>query len=206
MSHNPMQRIADLEAQVAQLTATNAALQHQLNARPSDIALVDAIGARLAREGQTLREDFIGKFAGSFLLATETITKRVVDTEARQTKLEERAEAIERKLLTHKLELQKLLDEADKKQRTLLNRFAAVLQQHNDRNAAILNAQQSVLDECANAARQTAQATALCTTFASDYEAGLTAGRRLAEPPHFRGPRGVAPSCERPDARATSGR
>jgi uncharacterized membrane-anchored protein YhcB (DUF1043 family) len=94
----------------------------------------------------------------------------VVDTEEQQTKLEADQEAFARQLVTHKLEIQKMLDEADKKQYALLKRFFDALRQHNDRNAAILGEQQATLDQCTNAAAQTAQAAALCTTFAKEYQ------------------------------------
>lgn len=71
-----MQRICDLEAEVAALTAENQALKaSQRNGhahpQPNPEELANAIGVRLMRVEQNLREDFVGKFAASFLLATE---------------------------------------------------------------------------------------------------------------------------------------
>lgn len=162
-----MRRVADLEAQVAALTAENQALKTSGNghagAQPDPEKLADAIGVRLTRVEQNLKDDFIGKFAGNFLLALETITKRVADAEGRQTE-------IERKLVTHKAEIAKMLDGAIEEQRAVLRRFNAAVKQHHEQNEATLAAQQEAVEACGHAAQVTAEAAATCVNFKQDYE------------------------------------
>src|SRR4028118_2353424 len=100
MSSNPMQRISDLEAEVAALTAENQSLkasQRNGHAHPqlNPQELAEAIGSRLTRVEQNLREDFVGKFAGILLPPLENFNKRVADAEERQI-------SIERKLVDRK--------------------------------------------------------------------------------------------------------
>src|SRR3712207_1797963 len=127
MSTNPMQRIADLEARVAALTSENEALRAQKNGHshppPNPAELANAIGTRLTRVEQNLREDFVGKFAGSFLLATETITNRLNALDQRETELEERQKGLEAKLKTHYSAVGAKLDEAGGRQRKLMTEF-----------------------------------------------------------------------------------
>jgi hypothetical protein len=90
-----MQPISDLEAEVAALTGENQSLKaSQRNGhshpQPNPEELANAIGARLARVEQNLREDFVGKFAASFLLASETITSRLNTLDQRESELEAR--------------------------------------------------------------------------------------------------------------------
>jgi len=163
-----MQRISDLEAEVAALTAENGSLKAlssngHLHPQPNPEELANAIGARLVRVEQNLREDFVGKFAATFLLALETITKRVIDAEERQT-------GIERKLVTHKAEIVKMLEEANQQQLGTLQRFNAAVRKHHEKNEATLTAQQEAVAACDYAARATAQAASLCVNFKKDYE------------------------------------
>ena len=162
-----MRRIADLEAQVAALTAENQALKTPRNghagAQPDPEKLAEAIGTRLTRVEQNLREDFVGKFAGNFLLALETITKRVVDAEDRQTE-------IERKLAAHKDEIAKMLEDANKEQLATLLRFNAAVKKHHEQNEATLAAQHEAVEACGHAAEVTAEAAATCVNFKQDYQ------------------------------------
>jgi hypothetical protein len=168
MNTNPMQRISDLEAEVAALTAENRSLKAlssngHSHPQPNPEELANAIGARLMRVEQNLREDFVGKFAATFLLALETITKRVIDAEERQT-------GIERKLVTHKAEIAKMLEEANQKQFDTLQRFNNAIRRHHEKNEATLQAQQEAVAACDYAARATAHAASLCVNFKKDYE------------------------------------
>jgi hypothetical protein len=159
-----MQWKADVDAKLAQLSA-----QHK--SQPNPLELLDAIGARISREGQTLREDFIGKFAASFLLATETITKRVVELDEKQTKLEEREQELETQTTTHEAKVSEDLGKAEAKQAAILATFIDALNQHHRINAATLTKQEVAVEECHRATAATARAAALCTPFAGDYEA-----------------------------------
>ena len=176
MSTNPMQRISDLEAEVASLTAENKSLKaSQRNGhshpQPKPEELAEAIGARLTRVEQNLREDFVGKFAGSFLLATETITGRLNALDQRETELEERQKSLEAKLQTHYSAVGAKLDEAAGRQRKLMTEFVGILNQHLSHSDTLLKAQQATVDSCNRAAAATAQSASLCTNFAEDYKA-----------------------------------
>jgi len=168
MSTNPMQRISDLEAEVASLTAENQSLKaSQRNGhshpQPKPEELAEAIGARLTRVEQNLREDFVGKFAGILLPPLENFNKRVADAENRQIDIEERLDA-------HKAEIAAMLEEANRTQLDTLQRFNAAVKKHNEKNAATLQAQQETVAACERAARATAQAAGLCVNFKKDYE------------------------------------
>jgi hypothetical protein len=173
-----MQRLSDLEAQSIQLRAENTelkaenrALREEAQKIPSADALADAIGARLVRVEQNLREDFVGKFAGSFLLASETITKRVVDTEERHTEIEE-------ELAAHRTELATMLDEANQPQLGTLQRFINAIKQHHEKNEKTLTAQQAAVEGCNHAAQASVQSAAICANFKKDYEETTKIARR----------------------------
>jgi hypothetical protein len=170
MSTPPMQWMSDMEARIAQLSAQN-------KSQPNTLELIDAIGARIAREGQTLREDFIGKFAASFLLATETITKRAVDLEEKQAKLEEREQELEEQATAHETKVREELDKAEKRLSEILGRFINALNQHHQINGAALSQQQIAVEECKRATAATAKATTLCSSFATDYQATVVQGQ-----------------------------
>jgi hypothetical protein len=159
-----MQWKADVDAKLAQLSA-----QHK--SQPNNLELLESIGTRIAREGQTLREDFIGKFAASFLLAMETITKRVVELDEKQTKLEEREQELETQTTEHEAKVTEDLGKAEERQGQILAWFIDALNQHHQINAATLTKQQVAVEECKRATTATARAAALCTSFAGDYEA-----------------------------------
>ena len=170
-----MQRIADLEARVAALTSENEALKAQKNGHshppPNPEELAHAIGTRLTRVEQNLREDFVGKFAGSFLLATETITNRLNALDQREAELEERQKGLEAKLRAHYSAVGAKLDEAAGRQRKLMTEFVGILNQHLAHSDALLKAQQATVESCDRAAAATAQSASLCTSFAEDYRA-----------------------------------
>lgn len=170
MSTPPMQWMSDVDAELAQLAAQN-------KSQPNTLELVEAVGLRIAREGQILRDDFTGKFAASFLLATETITKRVVELDEKQTKLEERERQLEERIAAHEAKVSEDLERTEKRQLEILNSFIDALNQHHKINAATLTKQQVVIEECQRAAAATARAAALCTTFADDYEATSALGK-----------------------------
>lgn len=90
MSHNPMQRIADLEAQVAALTTENSNLKARSNGNGHLDAgkLADALGLRIDRAGQLLREDFTGKLAGMIAPYIEKTMKDCAEVAQRQGELE----------------------------------------------------------------------------------------------------------------------
>lgn len=168
MSTNPMQRISDLEAEVASLTAENQSLKASprnghSHPQPKPEELAEAIGARLTRVEQNLREDFVGKFASILLPPLENFNKRVADAENRQIDIEQR-------LMAHKVEIAEMLEEANRKQLDTLQRFNAAVKKHNDKNAATLQAQQEAVAACERVARATAQAAGLCVDFKKDYE------------------------------------
>lgn len=81
MSNNPLQRIGDLEARVASLTAENNSLKLRSNGTGhlDTDKLVESVGLRIDRSGQLLREDFTGKLAG---LISPYIDKTIKDCAA----------------------------------------------------------------------------------------------------------------------------
>jgi CHASE3 domain sensor protein len=87
---NPLQRIADLEAQVASLTAENLGLKSRSNGNGYvDLnKLLNDIGARIDRAGQIMREDFTGKLAGLIAPYIDTTLRRCAELEAKQEELE----------------------------------------------------------------------------------------------------------------------
>jgi hypothetical protein len=165
-----MQWMSDVDAKLAQLAA-------QSKSQPNTLELVEAVGVRISREGQILREDFTGKFAASFLLATETITKRVVELDEKQTELEERERKLEAQIAAHEAKVKEDLEKTEKKQLEILNSFIDALNQHHKINAATLTKQQVAVEECRRAAATTAGAAVLCTSFADDYKATSTQGK-----------------------------
>jgi hypothetical protein len=170
-----MQRIADLEAQVAALTSENEALRAQKNEhshpQPNSEELANAIGTRLTRVEQNLREDFVGKFAASFLLASETITGRLNALDQHELELEERQQNLETKLQNHYAAVGAKLDEAGGRQRKSMTEFASILNQHLAHSDTLLKAQQATVESCNRSAAATAKSAALCTNFAEDYTA-----------------------------------
>jgi hypothetical protein len=99
VSNSPIQRIADLEAQVAALTAENKALKAKTNGNGNGHLdaekLLEAVGLRIDRSGQLLREDFTGKLAA---LIAPYIDKTLRECEEIATKQED----LEKRFKEHK--------------------------------------------------------------------------------------------------------
>jgi len=85
VSTNPMQRIADLEAQVASLTAANETLRANGNGN-GHVDVEKLIKQGFDRFGQ----DYTGKLAGLIQPFIENTVRRCKETEEKQTALEER--------------------------------------------------------------------------------------------------------------------
>jgi hypothetical protein len=89
MSTNPIQRIADLEAQVASLTVTNEKLQSNGNGHLDLEKLIEKlIKQAFDRFGQTFREDYTGKLAGMIQPFIESTVRRCKEVEEKQMVLE----------------------------------------------------------------------------------------------------------------------
>lgn len=97
MSNSPLQRIADLEAQVAALTAENNALKAKTNGNGSGHLdaekLLEAVGLRIDRSGQLLREDFTGKLAGLISPYIDKTLRQCEEVASKQEELEKRFES-----------------------------------------------------------------------------------------------------------------
>jgi ParB-like chromosome segregation protein Spo0J len=89
VSTNPMQRIADLEAQVASLTAANELLRANGNGN-GHVDVEKLIKQAFDRFGQTFREDYTGKLAGMIQPFIESTVRRCKETEEKQTTIEEK--------------------------------------------------------------------------------------------------------------------
>jgi hypothetical protein len=87
VSTNPMQRIADLEAQVASLTAANETLRANGNGN-GHVDVEKLIKQGFDRFGQTFREDYTGKLDGMIQPFIESTVRRCKETEEKQTALE----------------------------------------------------------------------------------------------------------------------
>jgi transcriptional regulator of heat shock response len=85
VSTNPMQRIADLEAQLATALAANETLRTNGNGH---VDVEKLIKQGFDRFGQTFREDYTGKLAGLIQPFIENTVRRCKETEEKQTALE----------------------------------------------------------------------------------------------------------------------
>jgi hypothetical protein len=94
VSNSPLQRIADLEAQVAALTAENNALKAKPNGNGHLDAerLLDVVGLRIDRSGQLLREDFTGKLAGLISPYIDKTLRQCEEVASKQEDLEKKFE------------------------------------------------------------------------------------------------------------------
>lgn len=96
MGTSPIQRIADLEARVTALTAENEGLRARINGHgngngPLDIdKLIEAVGLRIDRSGQLLREDFTGKLAGLISPYIDKTLRQCDEVAAKQDDLEKK--------------------------------------------------------------------------------------------------------------------
>jgi hypothetical protein len=174
---NQMQRVANLEAQVAALTAERDALKE----RQTEFDLQDhaeQICYRIEQTERRLREDFIGKFAANFLLATEAVTNRLAAAEARESQLEERQQALKTEFENHLARVKQTLAETYECQKGLVR----WINEYNDKYRAavetVLEAQAEAVRGCNKAAAATAEAARMCSSFAEGYEAVASEARQ----------------------------
>lgn len=103
MSFDPLDRIGKLEAEnetkdrrIESLETENAALKARSNGNGNghfdQNKLLEAIGSRIDRSGQVMREDFTGKLAGLIAPYIDTTLRRCAELEAKQEELEKRFE------------------------------------------------------------------------------------------------------------------
>ena len=173
--------MSDIEAKMAQLAAQDASLESKVKSQPSLIEIVVAIDVRLAREGQILREDFVGKFAGHITPFIDTVTTRVKNLGERLSEAEDQELSIKEQIAAHEAKVVGQLAETEKKQLEILNWFVDALNQHHKINAATLTKQQVAVEECQRATGATAKAAALCTSFAEDYKATSAQGKKAVQ-------------------------
>lgn len=122
MSNSPIQRISDLEAQVAALTAENSALRARTNGNGNGHLdaekLIEAVGLRIERSGQLLREDFTGKLAGLISPYIDKTLRQCDEVAAKQDELEKKFKEHRRAVAGSAAELEasfvKLRKEANK--------------------------------------------------------------------------------------------
>lgn len=187
MSNNPMQRIADLEAQKAALEAKLATQssekasskmkeqQQQPREQYSESAdaeeLAKAIGARLAQIEENLREGFVVRTSKLLEPVIEKMADRVVH-------LEERQQALEERFRQHFLELDAYLSEVDKELDAKMVGFSNMLESHHRKTDAVLLSIRHLVRTCETAAAETARAATLCQTFRQDYEETIAQARK----------------------------
>jgi hypothetical protein len=89
-----MQRVANLEAQVAALTAENTSLKARTNGNghQDTSKLIEAVGSQIDRSGQILREDFTGKLAALIAPYIDSTIRRCAEVEKQQGELEKKFE------------------------------------------------------------------------------------------------------------------
>ena len=172
-----IQRIAELEAQVAAISAECDALKDD-QPRFDLEDLGDQVCDRLEETERRLREDFIGRFAANFLLATEAITNRLTAAEARESQLEERQQALQVEFDNHLAKVKETLAEAYECQNELVRWFHAYNEKYRSAVECLLEAQLDTLRSCNSAAAATAEATQICSSFAKDYEAVAVAAKK----------------------------
>src|SRR5215204_2483933 len=176
MSNNSMQRIADLEAEVAALTAEKGELESKAQGtQPLDVealagTIAEVIDARLRRTEQGLREEFVTKFAALFEPIIERTTNRVVKLEEREEKVEERQGALEERLRRH-------LDEVGEKFDGLVamldKQFVGLsdtLASHHAVTGQALGSLDEYVRKAEGLAGSTTEAAEACQSFKRDYE------------------------------------
>src|SRR5215204_3979502 len=165
MSNNSMQRIADLQAEVAALTAEKGELESKAQgARPLDVeALAGTIAAvidtRLKMTEQNLREEFVTKFAALFEPILERTKEKVVKLEEREDEAEGRQEKLEERLRSH-------LDEVG----TQFDGLADMLASHHAATGQALGSLDKYVRKAEGLARSTTEAAEACRSFKQGYE------------------------------------
>lgn len=168
--NNSIQRIAELEAQVASLSAERDALKRE-GSRINVDELSNKIGAHLTRVERNLREDFVGKFAGNFLLATETITNRVVVLEERESRLEERYKELESRIKNHIKTIIDTVYKQSAKQKEIGQAFCKATDVLLDANEKYVAINREAAQSCLKSAKTVSDAAQMCASFKADYEA-----------------------------------
>jgi hypothetical protein len=172
-----MQRVAELEAQVAALRAERDALKE---GRPRyDLEdLADQVCDQIRKTERRLRDDFIGKFAGNFLLATEAVTNRLTAAEERESQLEERQRELQAEFENHLAKVKESLAETYECQKGLVRWFYDNNEKYRAAVVSVLEAQLEAVSGCNKAAAATAEAARMCSSFAKDYEAVAYAAKQ----------------------------
>lgn len=172
-----MQRVAELEAQVAALTAERDELKDErIEFDLEDHA--EQICDQIQETERRLREDFIGKFAANFLLATEAVTNRLTAAEARESQLEEQQQALKAEFENHLARVRETMTETYECQKELVRWINEYNDKYRAGVEAVLEAQLETVRSCNGAAAATAEAADLCSSFAEDYEAVATAAKK----------------------------
>lgn len=172
-----MQRLAELEALVAALTAERDALKEER----SEFDLKDQaeqICYQIEETERRLRDDFIGKFAANFLLATEAVTNRLTAAEARESQLEERQQELKAEFENHLARVKQSLIETYECQKELVRWINEYNDKYRTGVEAVLEAQWETVRSCNNAAAMTAEAARMCSSFARDYESIAAAAKQ----------------------------
>jgi hypothetical protein len=172
-----MQRVAELEAQVAALTAERDALKE----KQSEFDLEDhaeQICYQIEQAERRLRDDFIGKFAANFLLATEAVTNRLAAAEARESQLEERQRALQAEFENHLAKVREALAETHELYKGLVGWLHDYIEKYRTAVEAVLTGQLEAARDCNKAAAATAEAARMCSSFAGDYEAVAAAAKQ----------------------------
>lgn len=167
--NNSIQRIAELEAQVASLSAERNALKRE-GLRIDVDELSNKIATHLTRVERNLREDFIGKFAGNFLLATETITNRVVTLEERELRIEEQCKALEAQIEKHIKSIIATVNQQSAKQKEIGQAFCKATDVLLDANEKYVAINREAAQSCLKSARAVSNAAQMCSSFKADYE------------------------------------
>ena len=183
-----MQRIADLEAEVAALTAEKGELESKAQGtQPLDVealagTIAEVIDARLRRTEQGLREEFVTKFAALFEPIIERTTNRVVKLEEREEKAEERQEALEQRLGTHLDEVGAQFDGLAAMLNAQFVGLSDMLASHHAVTGQALGSLDEYVRKAEGLAGSTVEAAEACRGFKQDYEqaVGRAEGDRLA--------------------------
>lgn len=171
-----MQRIADLQAEVAALTAEKRELESKAQGtQPLDVealagTIAEVIDARLRRTEQSLREEFVTKFAALFEPIIERTTNRVVKLEERGEKAEEGQDALEERLRKHLDEVGEKFDGLAAMLDTRFGGLSATLASHKASTNKALGMMGECLQKWGALAVAMVEAAESCQRFKRDYE------------------------------------